>query len=393
MVVSLDLQDGPGADAGQLSQLGLAEVQCASCRAQEWDGSIHKAVLVGTPPTCHISRNISLFAHLFTIISHIFAVFPQTRDLQEPVACPTCESPSAAASERQGVKRRPRRIMRAWIFSDLHVEQEPNFRFSAIPDADVCICAGDITDRGPKRGIEWLGDHIAPHMPVIFVPGAHDFYGSSVTEGLAEAHRTAHRYGNIFILDGAYVALDGYQFIGATVWTDFKLHWDMKMATTVAQKTLDEYHRIKISKRPNQRFTPQNRLGLHVQDLAKIMWATQETESEHRIIISHHAPTLMSIPHSLLRDPLAASLASRLEHLILEYDPILWVHGHIHKPSNYLIGNTRVICNPRGFRSEPSLESFDPYLVVELAEIAQAAERNRRESDVFRTIRASDHDV
>jgi hypothetical protein len=45
---------------------------------------------------------------------------------------------------------------------------------------------------------------------------------------------------------------------------------------------------------------------------------------------------------------------------------LLWTHGHMHDPSDYVIGSTRVVCNPRGYYGhEPQAESFVP-LEIEL---------------------------
>jgi Icc-related predicted phosphoesterase len=43
------------------------------------------------------------------------------------------------------------------------------------------------------------------------------------------------------------------------------------------------------------------------------------------------------------------AFASNLEDLILRHQPELWVHGHIHHVRDYPIGDTRVVCNPRGY--------------------------------------------
>ena len=29
--------------------------------------------------------------------------------------------------------------------------------------------------------------------------------------------------------------------------------------------------------------------------------------------------------------------------------PKLWIHGHMHNRSDYMIGDTRIVCNPRGY--------------------------------------------
>jgi hypothetical protein len=42
--------------------------------------------------------------------------------------------------------------------------------------------------------------------------------------------------------------------------------------------------------------------------------------------------------------------ASDLSELILDNPQIvLWTHGHMHDPSDYMVGSTRVVCNPRGY--------------------------------------------
>ena len=39
------------------------------------------------------------------------------------------------------------------------------------------------------------------------------------------------------------------------------------------------------------------------------------------------------------------------------------VHGHIHSQQDYMIGDTRVVCNPRGYPDEPNA-NFIPNLTV-----------------------------
>ncbi|UFZ08661.1 hypothetical protein LQG66_03520 [Bradyrhizobium ontarionense] len=71
------------------------------------------------------------------------------------------------------------------------------------------------------------------------------------------------------------------------------------------------------------------------------------------------------VANNYRNDRVTAAFASDLTELILATQPALWVHGHIHTPSDYRIGSTRVICNPHGYgRENPA---FDPALVVEVA--------------------------
>lgn len=262
--------------------------------------------------------------------------------------------------------------MKAWIFSDLHLELDPNFPLMDIPDADVCLCAGDIFDGGIAASLLFLRDYVAPYMPVVFVPGNHEYYRSSIKEALAIGYELAETCDDLFMLNGDSVLIGGYRFIGATLWTDFDLYGEPRLAMAIAREELNDYRRIKLSKTPFKKFTPQESQHLHRIATINIDNVYRSQPKLPTVIVSHHAPSMMSVPPQYLRDGLTPSFASRFERRILEYEPLLWVHGHIHSPSDYRIGKTRVVCNPLGYPDEPSRKTFNPHLVIDLAELAKA---------------------
>lgn len=79
----------------------------------------------------------------------------------------------------------------------------------------------------------------------------------------------------------------------------------------------------------------------------------------------------MSVPRPLLKDGPTPSFASRFEYRILEYEPLMWVRGHIHSFSDYFVDRTRVLCNPLGYSGETSRNTFIPDLVIDLAKLAK----------------------
>ena len=83
------------------------------------------------------------------------------------------------------------------------------------------------------------------------------------------------------------------------------------------------------------------------------------------VVITHHAPSIHSIPDRYRNDYLAAAFASNMEDLISDLEIDLWVHGHIHDPSDYRIKNTRVVCNPRGYAGEIH-PGFIPEFTIEV---------------------------
>lgn len=94
-----------------------------------------------------------------------------------------------------------------------------------------------------------------------------------------------------------------------------------------------------------------------------------QSQLDHRgcrqaVIVTHHAPSLKSAAPKWQRDPLTAAFATDCERLADR--AALWIHGHMHAPADYQLGNCRVICNPRGYVGLGESTPFNPALVATL---------------------------
>lgn len=260
--------------------------------------------------------------------------------------------------------------MKAWIFSDLSIVSGRCLTAGAVPSADVCICAGDICEGGPARTVRYLGEHISHQMPVVLVPGNREYYHSSLVEGLREAmHVAAQLYPSVHVLSRRSVVLGGYRFVGATLWSDFNLHGNMSWAMRCAQTELDDYREIKLSNLPPQRFSSGHSSGQNHIDKHFLRTTLGSPFDGPTVVITHHAPSIMSLGPYFAGAPLPASAVTNLEPDIARYQPVAWIHGHIYHRSDYFIMGTRVICNPRGDPAEP-VPNFDPSFVVNLGDQA-----------------------
>ncbi|MFC3158647.1 hypothetical protein ACFOEQ_08980 [Chryseobacterium arachidis] len=83
------------------------------------------------------------------------------------------------------------------------------------------------------------------------------------------------------------------------------------------------------------------------------------------IVITHHAPSIQSVPDYFKQDPVTSAYASNLEDFIIEYQPLYWIHGHIHTPKRYKISETEIICNPHGYIDE-KYNGYDKELIIEV---------------------------
>lgn len=219
--------------------------------------------------------------------------------------------------------------MKFGIFSDLHMEFEPWF-FE--PDPDVFyLNAGDTHPHFLTR------DYFEGLFKgkCFSVMGNHDYYGSSFKK--ADEDFGFQRLGNLKIA-------------GATLWTDIRPDrwYDFR-------EYMMDYRSIKgmnYDRYMNAHKTHHDFLF----------------QSEADIWVIHHLPSFESV-HPKYRDSggndfFATELAPQI--LEMQKPPKLIVHGHTHQRMDYMIGDTRVICHPRGYPGENSwYKNYEP-LIVEI---------------------------
>jgi Icc-related predicted phosphoesterase len=245
--------------------------------------------------------------------------------------------------------------MKLHVLSDLHTE----FADYSPPetDADVVILSGDIGVG--LGGIEWAARRF-PKVPVIYVPGNHEFYGHDI--GLTGQLKAAAPV-DIHILNNDTLELEGIRFLGCTLWTDFNLHGEAEawFARRRAKRLIEDFASIQNGGR---RFTPEYSVELHEASKA---WLVGELKSEFNgptVVVTHHLPASTSVAKRYANDSLNPAFASSLEDVIEKYRPELWIHGHTHVPCDYELFDTRIICNPGGYPGENRRSNFREDLVV-----------------------------
>lgn len=253
--------------------------------------------------------------------------------------------------------------MRIWPLSDLHLEVDDiSYRFKMPDNVDVCVCTGDLVNKSPARGIEWLAEHV--HVPTIYVAGNHEYYRGSLVDGLAEAREVAAGFPNIHFLENDQVVIGDVRFIGATLWTDYKLMGDQALGMLHAKSSMNDFNQIKYRKEPYTRLDPKHILDMHVSSRSYIEKALAEPFAGKTVLVTHHGVHPLSVHSRYANDPLNASFVSNLDDLIYEYRPHLCLHGHVHNSFDYQVHDTHVVVNPRGYVNENREYQFD--LVIDL---------------------------
>jgi Icc-related predicted phosphoesterase len=252
--------------------------------------------------------------------------------------------------------------MKIWLLSDLHLEFADLRRPLEIPVADIGVDAGDLC-RMPANGVHWLAKHVADAMPCIYVAGNHEFYKGSIKEGHEDGQSAAAGFPSIHFLENDVAVIDGVRFVGATLCTDYRIEGHPQVAMFHARESMNDYCQIANQRKPWQRFVPETAYRMHQQSRLFIEESLR-TEKIPTVVVTHHLPHPRSIPDRFRGDLLNAAYASDLSTVIESGRPALWVHGHTHDSCNYTVGETRVVCNPRGYVDENC--RFETAIVIDI---------------------------
>ena len=290
--------------------------------------------------------------------------------------------------------------MKIALASDIHLEFG-NITLDNTEGADVLVLAGDIcvaqhfTDGKPTyrqvmaKEYRHFFDHVCKEFPqVVYIMGNHEHYSGDVAKSLRILKEHLD-YGNLHILEKETWTHMGHTFVGGTLWTDMNrldpltlMHtqgsmndfrevlnsnrmvvrnvpiYERNPLWTDDGKNGGQYNRdatgamINIgykSKEEPARWTPEDSAMDHAKMLNYIDIVTHEPGSY--IVVVHHAPSSQSTAECFKHDTLMnGAFRSELDEFIMDRPQIkLWLHGHMHNNSNYWIGETRVVCNPRGY--------------------------------------------
>ena len=249
-------------------------------------------------------------------------------------------------------------IVKLHILSDLHIEFAA---FDPPPtDADVVILAGDIHVR--EQGLLWARTAFTDR-PVLYVAGNHEYYGRAYPKHLHELKEQAE-HSNVTVLENDSVIIGDIRFMGCTLWTDFRLHGDPRLAGHSAAEVMTDYRKIRIGA-DYRRLRPTDTAAIHRRSRDWLKVQLSGESPTRQVVISHHAPSPRSIPAACFDDPLSSAYASRLDDFIESSTIDLWIHGHLHNSSDYRIGQTRIVANPRGYPDEAN-PAFKADFTVEL---------------------------
>lgn len=259
------------------------------------------------------------------------------------------------------------------IMSDLHLEFGP-LDIQPIGE-NALILAGDIATY--TDGAATARDYArAYNIPVVMIAGNHEFYrvkwgaptdrpiDYTIDSTIAALRAVADTEPLLHFLENDTAIVAGIQFIGCTLWTDFALNGDATLGMLRAAKNLNDYNLIQEE---DGRFKPKHARQRHMLSLGVLRekLRTRSLDNLPRVVITHHLPSARSLDGRYNNES-SCAYASSLDNLVADSGAAVWVHGHTHVSKDYWIGNTRIVCNPRGYYGDELNSEFNPDLIVEV---------------------------
>lgn len=284
--------------------------------------------------------------------------------------------------------------MNLQLLSDLHLETHPHFQATPAPGADVLVLAGDIGSyqtgsllQGEYFGLERfspLPQFAGWPCPVVFVPGNHEYDAQDWDEAHARLQRTCEALGIIW-LERESVVLEDVRLVGTTLWTDYDAialqdakvqAGDVGALLKLRDKSFraaNFYLRKTGGTRHGAAFLAEPMRALALECQAWLRAALQQPFAGKTVAVTHFAPSLQSSDPRYGLVPGTAGFCNVLDDLLPHAD--LWLHGHLHAPSDYRVQGQqadgrawqcRVVANPLGYARKGEQASFQSQMCITL---------------------------
>lgn len=257
------------------------------------------------------------------------------------------------------------------IHSDLHLEFFGDQKFYLAESDDekntILILAGDIILAEKFKKFRYFFEDVYKRFKkIIYINGNHEFYKSTIlttpkriSDGLKGLKR------KIYYLENKTKVIENINFICATLWTDFD-NYDY-LCMYQSKVGMNDFRIIRNGPETEpwlRKFSPEDAYLLHTKSKDFIFNSIKKNMKN--VVVTHHGPSTLSIPDEFKGNRLNGAYISNLSEEILFYKPDIWIHGHIHNSFDYMIGNTRVICNPSGYYPNGLNPNYDQKLIIEL---------------------------
>lgn len=254
--------------------------------------------------------------------------------------------------------------MKIRLLSDLHME---GFQYYyEWKGEDVLVLAGDIHTRGQHSDILY---EVPQYVQVILVAGNHEYYNGIFEQENQKLRDLADFYPNVHYLQNSGVKIDGVDFFGGTMFSDFGLYGEdtKEQAALMSLRGINDFYSIRrMSGDPSDKtrmWTTDDHIMEHNTFRRELQHWLRMTEGGKRVVVSHFVPSPQAI-HARWKDSILNAYFTTNMEQFMGWEGY-WLYGHTHDSGDFMVGDTRCIGNPKGYGPE-NAGGFKDDLVVEI---------------------------
>lgn len=255
--------------------------------------------------------------------------------------------------------------MKIQIVSDVHLEWQRKWRPARV-ERDLLIVAGDLAEG--ISGEVFLRQE-AEHSPVVYVPGNHEYYNNNFQRLNTQWSGLAADMPHVYFEPRGLLTVplwngESCRVACATLWSNF---WGDPLRALQVEKGINDFSMITYGTGEGygSRLFRGNHC-MHEHNQARAFLEGLDPGSVD-VVVTHFPPSRQSLDPQFKTGPyeyLNCYYSNDLDAVVERLGAKFWFHGHTHASADYMLGETRVICNPKGYKTEN--RKFNPGLVVEL---------------------------
>ncbi len=250
--------------------------------------------------------------------------------------------------------------MKFYYCSDLHLD---NYYFSTrigsyYPTAllndinndfkeSVLLIAGDLAEKKyMDNHIQLLKKICKKFKFVLFVEGNHENYEWN----MSNEYNYSKIAKNFIHLNNEMFEIENIIIYGGTLWCN--LNELSSLDKFNISQMISDFRIININ--DTDKMSIEYMTNLYNKFIEGLIETQLKVDNENKqlIILSHFAPSIKSVTPGYENSALNPYFCNNLDDLIKSSNIHTLVHGHVHSSHDYMINNTKILCNPRGYPRE-----------------------------------------
>lgn len=241
--------------------------------------------------------------------------------------------------------------MKLHLISDVHLDHDEQADAAFVRDyrnddqADTVVVAGDVySTASPRKVSEFLRLLAGMYEHVLYVPGNHDFWCATpawvVDEMVAETAADTNIH---LFMHPQFQTIGAQRFLGGTMWYPAPAPYQMQTFIDMRQTRCDREWFFK--------------------EHDKFLWELARAVPSD-VVVTHHLPHPGCTPDRFRNNPQDHYFMTNLTDEILSVRPKLWLAGHTHDACDFVVGDTRIVINPRAYPHEyQTRPPYKPFLI------------------------------